>query len=1244
MNDSPLLRQARHSYVYHILAQRRIVVLLLLLCLVAGGYLGRKLSVGLYPGVERPRVSIYVPSSGLPPSDFYSSYGEQIEESLGNLDGVSEVRGDYGYSVGYELTFDWGIDNADAKRRVEQTFSSLAQSLPEDSRDDYEVYSYTNDSGGGTIYLGFASNTLPADSIFQLIERDLVPRFRGIKGVAQVESVAVEQLVSNVTLDRAKMRQYGISPAQVANGISSTNKSSSIANIAISNEWVDLRFKKDQLTLYEMEDLVVTERGGQPIYLKDIADIKIRYEPYEWISRIDGRTNVLVFVNPENGADLRLISRSLDQIIAQAQSHGTLMSQVRMQRILDPADYINLAIRNVVYAGFSGAILAILVVIIFLGQLRNIVMIAFSIPLTIVMSLSLLYYMGVSINMISLGGMTIATGMVVDASIVVTENIHRIRLQEPQLRAWQVVACATRQVWLPVLASTLTSVVVFLPLSFTAPLAEAILGDLAQTIVFALLCSLIIALLVVPVLAFYMFRPQDALGDGRHSAYQAGRLERLSERFAGLLTAAYHRVLRAFLARRGAQWLFISASIVLFALSLFILGPRIRQTIIGTPSSNRVVVWFKFEPGYEDQEAVVAFIDGVTKEIYDVLGAKVESVFSQSGNKSSMLSIITLSSSRHGAAALQALQQHFDERLKEFLQQKKQKGRQEAQAGGEAGAPEAMAGAADKPARGASAADMANGQSPGIQNAELEFDPAKEYHFQAFPWDPVELPLPKTQDLRLEFRGTETTQVLESLRAVTRLIDEDQKERVEAAQKALAVALAARQKQQETDKDELKENQGNRDADQQSQVSAEENPDGKNSEAADSQAGDSGATEEREAETSEEAVDADEPQEQLDVEDFMQGYRYYIDSEPSSLKGQPVLNLVARRGMIEKFSGLNLQNELSYSLQTTVKDLKVQGDKGSDTRTVQIRNPRVRNRDYQSIYNYPVQVSVDEGIQYIPLHHFVTFERDEQESSIASVDGARQFYIALYLDTEDPATPTQINAAKQDLEQLLAANPDVVMPGVSYNWFDTKKDIQDAIRSLGTALAIALLLVFALMCAQFSSYRYPLIILVTVPLGITGSIFFLWLCDSSISLNSLLGMILLGGIAVNNAIIMIDFVLLTLKERCAAAGQRSFAQLKRESIAHACSLRLTPILITMFTTLLGMLPIALALGDGMNVLQPLGIAVAGGLAVSTMFTLFMIPCLLNLIPTKRDRQLSLTLLQEYGPENMTKVDSEGDWC
>ena len=174
--------------------------------------------------------------------------------------------------------------------------------------------------------------------------------------------------------------------------------------------------------------------------------------------------------------------------------------------------------------------------------------------------------------------------------------------------------------------------------------------------------------------------------------------------------------------------------------------------------------------------------------------------------------------------------------------------------------------------------------------------------------------------------------------------------------------------------------------------------------------------------------------------------------------------------------------------------------------------------------------------------------------------------------------------------------------GYTATFDNPQAEMDTSIRSLFVALVASMALIYLVLTLQFNSLTMPLVILVTVPLGFIGVVVSLYLFGSSLSLNSLLGTILLSGIVVNNAIIMIDFYLRMARQ----------LETREEAIIRAAGLRFPPILITMLTTILGMLPLAIGLGEGSNIVQPLGIAVSGGLFISTLFTLFVVPALLRL--------------------------------
>ena len=193
------------------------------------------------------------------------------------------------------------------------------------------------------------------------------------------------------------------------------------------------------------------------------------------------------------------------------------------------------------------------------------------------------------------------------------------------------------------------------------------------------------------------------------------------------------------------------------------------------------------------------------------------------------------------------------------------------------------------------------------------------------------------------------------------------------------------------------------------------------------------------------------------------------------------------------------------------------------------------------------------------------------------------------------------------MKNILEENLDLPT-GYSFVFENPSQELDDSIQSLYLSLGVAVVLIFLLLAFQFNSLIIPLVILVTVPLGLIGVIIALFVFKSSLSLNALLGTILLAGIVVNNAILMIDFYLRILPDY----------DNKIDALVSTAGLRFAPILITTMTTIFGMLPIAIGIGEGSNIIQPLGIAVSGGLMISTLFTFFVVPSILRFINIRRN--------------------------
>jgi hydrophobic/amphiphilic exporter-1 (mainly G- bacteria), HAE1 family len=195
-----------------------------------------------------------------------------------------------------------------------------------------------------------------------------------------------------------------------------------------------VRFEKGSISLYNLDDLIISDKHGIIITVKDIADVKVGYVSSRQTFVVDGEKGVRLTITPVKGGNIRNMSEEVQSILISAKEEGLLPQDSKFPLFIDPADFINTAINNIVQSAVIGAILAMLIVFLTLGQLRNTLLILLSLSVTLILSSILMSVFNISLNLISLGGIALAVGMVVDSSIVVMENIHRFRMDEAPVK------------------------------------------------------------------------------------------------------------------------------------------------------------------------------------------------------------------------------------------------------------------------------------------------------------------------------------------------------------------------------------------------------------------------------------------------------------------------------------------------------------------------------------------------------------------------------------------------------------------------------------------------------------------------------------------------------------------------------------------------------------------------------------------------------------------------------------------
>lgn len=992
------------------------------------------LPVQLYPQTQRPRVSLRIDHAGYSAVDFSQQYGTDIESRLLAVGDVDTLEVEYqNDSSRFTLTFNWQVDSDVAKSSVESAMNTIQTLLPVDIRDSYSVRFFAGENAG-FLMIGLRSASTPPEVLYRMLKSSVEPRLTAVPDAEVVEIHNIEDLEVDVQLRAASMLAYGLTIADVDTALRNGYLPEPVGDLKEGSRSFTVRYKKGIDSVRDVGKIIVAERGDVSVRLQDIADILIRYALPAQALVIDGQPAVRINATPKDGGNIKKMSEDIQNIVRESVQTGILPADTESQLYLDPAQYINLSIRNVVRSAILGALLAMVVVFVTLGELRNTVLIGISLPLSIVLSFILLYAFKVSLNLISLGGIALAVGMVIDSSIVVMENIHRhydeAATIEDRNALKHVIIRAVDQVRNPVIASTLTTILVFVPISFTAPLTNAILGDQANAVVFSLIFALIVALTIVPVMALRVYRlkrtEEDASGE-------IGRIPRISDSGMQFLDSLYKRSLRVVIGRKWRAATFVTLSFALLGFAIWQVLPLIPKEIISPPSSDRIVVYFRSAEVTEREVIVETIVPQLERTVQETVGEFVSSTYATVSGRFNIL----------------------------FVNLKSAKGAQHV-----------------------------------LGELQKAFVSDNEFYYNVAMWDPAQLPLPRTMDLQVAVLGDSDEVRVGILEQVRDVVNETE----------------------------------------------------------------------------------------------LYG-RVYTDPQ-TGLSDE--LSLSARPRVLDGFPDYTVTSMVSLVRRILRGTLPVEFEEDQRTVSVVATYPDTELSNRNQLKDFLIPTS--SGI--VPLKHFFDFNESTGVAGIASENGQKIF--RLYARMPGGTAAGNREKYESEIRKVLAEK---IKPPKGYSVVieNPQAELDNAIRSLFLALVISVALIYLVVAFQFNSLRIPFVILVTIPLGFTGVVASLYIFHSSLSLNSMLGTILLAGIVVNNAIIMIDFYIKMADDY----------QDKVDAIVATAGLRFRPILITTFTTILGMLPLAIGLGEGSNIVQPLGIAVSGGLLISTTFTLYVVPSILR---------------------------------
>jgi HAE1 family hydrophobic/amphiphilic exporter-1 len=560
------------------LAIHRPVTMFMLSAIVIllGGLSVTRLPVDLMPDVTYPSLTVRVGYGGVGPVEIEELIVRPLEQSLAAVPGLEQVNSTASEGSGtVRLNFVWGTDLNEAADEVRTRVDRIRGRLPEDA-DPPTIFKF--DANSQPIVGIGVEGDFDRVTLREMAEVDLVPRLERVEGVASVTVDGGLRRQIRVELSREKITALDLPVDRIIQTIRTENQNVPLGEVNEGDTTFLLRSSSQFDSIDAIKNLIVFTRGGVPIYLRDVADVRDTTEDFRSFTRINGKSGVRMRVTKQSGKNTVAIA---EDVKAEVERINRDVQGLRLTVLDDQARFIEQSIASVQEAALFGAVLVVIVIFSFLRNLRSTFIICTSIPISIIGTFALLYFAGYTLNTMTFGGLALGVGMIVDASIVVLENTFRhMEMGKPRMQA---AIEGAEEVWSAILASTLTHVAVFVPLLFLSGVSSIIFTQLAVVVIFSLSMSLFVAVTIVPVLCsrLLVLPPPESERTGI-----TGTLFTASERALVALDNFYRRVLHTGLSHRPT---ILMSATALTALALMIL-PTIPAELMPTTDEGEVSV------------------------------------------------------------------------------------------------------------------------------------------------------------------------------------------------------------------------------------------------------------------------------------------------------------------------------------------------------------------------------------------------------------------------------------------------------------------------------------------------------------------------------------------------------------------------------------------------------------------------------------------------------------------------------
>lgn len=1060
---------------------RPITFIMISIILIGFGLYGlNNLRLNLYPDVSFPTITVFSTYDGVAPEDIETLITRQIEEQVGSISGVRRVRSlsSQGASV-VKLNFNWGTDLFIAETEVRKRLDMIRRGLPDDV-DQPIVFSYDpNDEP--VLVLALTSSTRSPRELRTLATRQIEQRIERIEGIASAETAGGFDRQINVRLSNAQMRTYNLDIAAISNRLSQENVQVPAGELTEGETVFSLRTIGDFRNIEQIRNSIVSVTDeGNPIYLKDVALVEDGIAQPIGNVRVQGNDGVIM--NIYKTSDSNIVSAAGGVVATLDEIRNVLPSDVSLEILTNRADFISLSINNLVMTGLQAIALVIIMLLIFLRSARSALIVAITIPISIIATFSIMDFADVSLNIISLSGLTLAVGLVVDNAVVVLENIFRFK--EDGKSGKESSMSGAQEVAAPVVVSTLTTLVVFLPILFVPGIAGLLFRDMALTISFALIVSVLVAITLIPVLSSRLFESELITTDKKDPA------KNLMNKL--LVWRRQNRITRIL-------------SLPLFLL-YFLIWPFLKVWAIIMTTLKHIFVdsfspWLgrqfdRMENSYKKAlDRALLSSKWVILAAFGLLFASLPIFYLLGGEFFPQVdeNFIVMDVQREPGVSLIELERTIIQ-VENIVRES---------------VPEVRLVVSDY------------GDKIGIEGAD---NPGGNQGRVRVELVPISDRSRSQQDI--------TNTLLADLQAVPGAnIKEVQEDPLSPdGETGLIIQIYG--------------------FDQEVKRSLAES-----------------------------------------VMQNIQNIDGIVSVFSSADQGRPELRVEMDRERIARvgLSTSQVANALSNSVQGSVATTFV--DQGIEFQVLVEVDPIDRA---QSTSLQDLQIRTPSG-EWMPLKNLATIERYLGPSNILRVNQERMVEVEADLGDLDLKRATDL------VNQALAG---MQWPeGYRYELGGSAEEQQESFRFLLIAFLIAGILTYMVMASQFESLVEPFIIIVTIPLALTGVLMMLWATSTAVSVTAMVGLVLLTGIVVNNGIVMIDYIKIL----------QSRGQERHAAIVNGAGRRLRPILMTALTTILAMVPLALQLGAGAETWSPMARTVIGGLFMSTLLMLFAVPCMYYVI-------------------------------